>query len=144
MLLVEVWTSRTLLSYARNNVFPYGQNNLRRQFSENQERSYCCDRQTLYRTRGSGHVSTPHRPTRARIGTSCAVCHLWPPHHHLKIPTNSPFGIFLPIAACSRASARVPADFGFARRPPYRTRISGRLLTVQGFQGTICSVSELG
>ena len=38
-------------------------------------------------------------------------------HHQLKIPTNSPVGIFLLIAACSRASARVHTDFGFSCRP---------------------------
>ena len=43
-------------------------------------------------------------------------------HHQLKIPTNSPVGIFLPTAACSRASARSPADFGFSRRPRFRGR----------------------
>lgn len=40
--------------------------------------------------------------------------------HQLKIPTNSPVGIFLLIAACSRASARVHADFGFSCRSVFQ------------------------
>ncbi len=53
------------------------------------------------------------------------------PRHPLESPTNSPVGIFLPIAACSRASARSAADFGFVRRPPYRTlsALSGPLFS---------------
>ncbi len=43
-----------------------------------------------------------------------------PPPHQLKIPTNSPVGISLLIAACSRASARAHADFGFSCRPVFQ------------------------
>ncbi len=38
--------------------------------------------------------ASPHRPTFARISHSYAVCRRWPPHHHFKIPTHSPVGIF--------------------------------------------------
>ena len=55
--------------------------------------------------------ASPHHPTLASISNSYAVCRRLPPHHQLKIPTNSPVGIFLPAAACSQGLAWVPADF---------------------------------
>ena len=53
--------------------------------------------------------ASPHRPTFARISNSYAVCRRWPPHHQLKIPTNSPVGIFLPAAASQCVN-----QFGYA------------------------------
>ena len=52
-------------------------------------------------------------------------------HHQLKIPTNSPVGIFLPTAACSRGLAWVPADFakdpGGGIRPRFLSPLASSL-----------------
>ena len=52
-------------------------------------------------------------------------------HHHFKIPTNSPVGIFLPAAACSRGLAWVHADFaedsGGGIRPRFLSPLAGSL-----------------
>ena len=75
--------------------------------------------------------ASPHRPTFARISHSYAVCRRWPPHHQLKIPTNSPVGIFLPTAACSRGLAWAPADFakrhGGGIRPRFLSPLASSL-----------------
>ena len=66
--------------------------------------------------------ASPHRPTFARISHSYAVCRRLPAHHQLKIPTNSPVGIFLPAAACSRGLAWVRADFAEGPACAFRPR----------------------
>jgi len=75
--------------------------------------------------------ASPHRPTFARISNSYAVCRRLPTHHHFKIPTNSPVGIFLPTAACSRGLAWVPADFaegpGGGIRPRFLSPLASSL-----------------
>ena len=52
-------------------------------------------------------------------------------HHHFKIPTNSPVGIFLPTPACSRALAWVLADFaedpGGGIRPRFLSPLASSL-----------------
>ena len=75
--------------------------------------------------------ASPHRPTFACISNSYAVCRRLPTHHQLKIPTNSPVGIFLPAAARSRGLAWVPADFaeghGGSIRPRFLSPLASSL-----------------
>ena len=75
--------------------------------------------------------ASPHRPTLTSISNSCAVCRRLPTHHQLKIPTNSPVGIFLPAVACSRGLAWVPADFakgpGGGIRPRFLSPLASSL-----------------
>ena len=75
--------------------------------------------------------ASQHHPTLTSISNSCMVCCRLPTHHQLKIPTNSPVGIFLPAGACSRGLAWVPADFaedpGGGIRPRFLSPLAGSL-----------------